>query len=289
MMTITELLTLNLLDIKKKTRATGWNAREVHTRMFCSLWGDLPANSLTRYMVEDWAAERKRTRADATVKFELSLLKRAFNLAIDRELLELSPMARTRVKLRPHKRHQVLSEDQEATLRRAYYTHVKHGEMHWLTEQFALLTGVRLGEQAHLRPDHINGDLMEVPEQGKTGTRLVPLCRGALAIAHFWIDFALEFGSQWLFWPTRRNPDRNAMAENYVSKIFSPTARAAGLKGFQRRDLRRTFASRLIAAGQPIFDVQKLLGHTNTMTTQTYCHVGMDKLRGTVAVLDRAK
>lgn len=286
-MTVSELLTLNMEDIRRKTRATGWNAREVHTRMFAQAFGHLPAEGLTRDMIEDWAAQRKRDgRADATVKFELSLLRRAYNLALDRGLLHASPIARARVKLRPNRRHQVLTVSQEKALQRAYYKHVKHGEVHWLTERFAILTGVRLGEQAHLRPEHIEGDLMRIPEEGKTGSRLVPLCRGALAIARFWIEVAEEVKSQWLFWPTRKNPDRNGMAENYVSKIFKPAARAAGLPALQRRDLRRTFASRLIELGKPIFDVQKLLGHTNTLTTQIYCHVGIEKLRQTVAALD---
>ena len=132
-----------------------------------------------------------------------------------------------------------------------------------------------------------NGDLLEVPEEGKTGTRVIPICKKAQIIGKFWADFSKEVGSPWLFWPLRKNPDRNAMAESYVSKIFRPAARAAGLHNLQRRDLRRTFASRLVGAGVPIFDVQKLLGHASTVTTQIYCHIGVDKLRQTVAVLDR--
>lgn len=51
------------------------------------------------------------------------------------------------------------------------------------------------------------------------------------------------------------------------------------------RDLRRTFATRLVNAGKPIFDVQHLLGHTNPETTMIYARVGMEQLRSTVCAL----
>jgi site-specific recombinase XerD len=283
-MRLAELLRLNLEDIHRKTRKAGWNAREVHTRMFCSLWGHLRAVELTRKMIQDWAADRKRIRADATVKFELSLLRRAYNLGIELELLTANPILQCKVKLRSNRRHQVLSREQEAALCHSYYTTVKLGEIHWLQERFALLTGCRLGEQAHLQANHFQADILQIPDEGKTGRRLVPMCAEALEIAEFFLEFAGEVNSEWIFWPQRTNPDRNAMAENYVSKIFSPAAKAAGLH-IQRRDLRRTFASRLIADGAPVFEVQKLLGHSNPTMTMIYCQVGLDQLRLTVAGL----
>lgn len=82
-----------------------------------------------------------------------------------------------RVRFKPARRHQILTEDGEKRLRRAYLATVQDGEIQWLVEKFALLTGLRLCEQAHLRPRHIQGDLLQVPDEGKTGRRLVPLCK----------------------------------------------------------------------------------------------------------------
>lgn len=75
-------------------------------------------------------------------------------------------------------------------------------------------------------------------------------------------------------------------AAAYVRRVFRPACELAGLKGLQRRDLRRTFATRLVNAGKPIFDVQRLLGHTSPDTTMIYAHVGMDQLRSSVAMFD---
>lgn len=45
----------------------------------------------------------------------------------------------------------MLTEEGEKRLRRAYVATVRNGEVMWLVEKFALLTGIRMCEQAFLR------------------------------------------------------------------------------------------------------------------------------------------
>ena len=64
--------------------------------------------------------------------------------------------------------------------------------------------------------------------------------------------------------------------------IFSSwdTARTeAGLKDVRIHDLRHSFASFLVNAGRSLYEVQKLLGHTQIKTTQRYAHLTQDTLR----------
>lgn len=52
--------------------------------------------------------------------------------------------------------------------------------------------------------------------------------------------------------------------------------------------LRHTFASRLVRAGVPIFEVSTLLGHASVITTEKfYAHLSVDTLRGSIDVLER--
>lgn len=52
--------------------------------------------------------------------------------------------------------------------------------------------------------------------------------------------------------------------------------------------LRHTFATRLLRAGVPIYEVSKLLGHASVTTTERfYAHLCVDTLRGSISVLDR--
>jgi len=43
-------------------------------------------------------------------------------------------------------------------------------------------------------------------------------------------------------------------------------------------DLRHSFASYVINAGHSLYEVQKLLGHTQVSTTQRYAHLSHDRL-----------
>jgi len=43
-------------------------------------------------------------------------------------------------------------------------------------------------------------------------------------------------------------------------------------------DLRHSFASFLVNAGRSLYEVQKLLGHTQIKTTQRYAHLSQESL-----------
>ena len=66
----------------------------------------------------------------------------------------------------------------------------------------------------------------------------------------------------------------------YVSIFYGwNTARkAAGLEDVRIHDLRHSFASFLVNAGRSLYEVQRLLGHTQIKTTQRYAHLSHDTL-----------
>lgn len=283
-LTFAELLARNLDDVQRTTKPAGHHAIECHTRMWTALWGDRPAMSIKRAEVEQWALARAQERSQSTVMHELQVIQRAYNLAVYHEWLPKSPIKGPRLKLKMGRRHQVLTEEDEAKIKAAYATRRRKGFPDlWPTEEFALLTGVRLGEQVRLEIDHVQGNLLKVPEEGKTGTRMVPLCKRAREIAAAAVAHA---SSQWLFWGQSRRTDRLEVGEYHCKSHWRPAVKLAGVPDYQRRDLRRTFASRLIKKGVPIFEVQKLLGHTDTKTTQIYARVGMDQLSEAVSLFD---
>jgi site-specific recombinase XerD len=52
----------------------------------------------------------------------------------------------------------------------------------------------------------------------------------------------------------------------------------AGLADVRVHDLRHSFASLLINSGRTLFEVQRILGHTQVKTTQRYAHLSHDTL-----------
>jgi integrase len=53
----------------------------------------------------------------------------------------------------------------------------------------------------------------------------------------------------------------------------------AGLKDARIHDLRHTFASTAVAAGQGLPMIGKLLGHTQVQTTARYAHLAADPVK----------
>jgi len=66
----------------------------------------------------------------------------------------------------------------------------------------------------------------------------------------------------------------------FVSIFYAwDTARTrAGLSDVRVHDLRHSFASLLINSGRSLYEVQKLLGHTQLKTTQRYAHLAPETL-----------
>ena len=76
----------------------------------------------------------------------------------------------------------------------------------------------------------------------------------------------------------------------YVSIFHSwNTARkSVGLGDVRIHDLRHSFASFLVNAGRSLYEVQKILGHTQISTTQRYAHLSQDTLLEAANVVYKA-
>ena len=58
--------------------------------------------------------------------------------------------------------------------------------------------------------------------------------------------------------------------KSYVSHKFKKEVRRLGIKNARFHDLRRTFGYNLIKQGRPIYEVNKLLGHSSVTTTERH-------------------
>lgn len=101
-------------------------------------------------------------------------------------------------------------------------------------------------------------------------TRHVPLSDGALQIL---ASVPKVEGSPWAF----ANPDTG---KPFVSVFcaWNASRKRAGLADVRMHDLRHSFASFLINNGRTLYEVQKLLGHTQVKTTQRYAHLSKETL-----------
>jgi len=135
-----------------------------------------------------------------------------------------------------------------------------------------MLSGCRLGEIMRLKWDYVDfsGRALRLPDS-KTGAKVVHLGQTALDVLT-----AIERidDNPWVVTGTLPG------APLYDLQPFWQRVRArAGVKDVRIHDLRHTFASTAVAAGQGLPLIGKLLGHTQVQTTARYAHLAADPVR----------
>jgi len=135
-----------------------------------------------------------------------------------------------------------------------------------------LLTGARKNEILKARWEHIRLDLrlLIVPLSKSGKPRHIPLSDEAIMLIR---AIPRVPGCPWLF--PGRAPGK-PLSGVYV--FWNKLRCGLGLADVRIHDLRHTFASFLVNAGHSLYEVQKLLGHSDPRTTMRYAHLGQASL-----------
>jgi integrase len=140
-----------------------------------------------------------------------------------------------------------------------------------------LLTGSRLGEvrEARFEQFDLHHAVWTKPaaKTKQRRTHRVPLSAEAAAVVRQRLG-AVPPGCPWLF--PAASPDR-PVAD--IRKFWTSVQAKAGLEGVRLHDLRHTFASLLASGGASLPMIGRLLGHTQSKTTQRYAHLMDSPLR----------
>jgi integrase len=132
--------------------------------------------------------------------------------------------------------------------------------------RLAWYTGLRKGE---LWIAEVRGDFLALPSRTKTGRpRLVPVPPRA--------------------WSTLRYLPPAGTPDGYVSS-FRRAKAAAGLAHKRLHDARHGMAVAMVAEGESLYVVGKVLGHTDPRTTQRYAQVELETLRRAAARLGKKR
>lgn len=72
----------------------------------------------------------------------------------------------------------------------------------------------------------------------------------------------------------------------HAYRVVARLCKKAGVTPIRFHDLRHTFASNLVMQGKPLYEVQKLLGHSTSAMTERYAHLSPNYLNGATDCLD---
>jgi integrase len=248
--------------------------KQIYARI-APLFGAVPMKQITRLQVQQF--QRKLSSeglSPATVNQHLQLMRRFMNLGVEWEFLERNVLARIKMLHVDNRRDTHLSDAQVSDLVEVLKT--DENRLVCMIILFLLSTGARLREGLCAEWDHIDFDnaLWKIPASNSKSKRVKHLPLSASAV---WALKAVQ----------RKGESPFVFASPVTGKPFTGISRTwyklrrnAGLPSNIRiHDLRHTFASRLVNAGESIYVVQQMLGHADARTTQRYAHLSMDVQR----------
>ena len=203
----------------------------------------------------------------------VDLLSSVFAFAIELGLRQDNPVKGVKkFKLKRHDRY--LNKDELERLGGALIEAEAAGVSQFAIAsiRFMLLSGCRSGEALSLQWNWIDRDhnLAKLPDS-KTGQKVVLLGKGAMALLD---DLPRVQGSPLVF-PSAVGGTRPIS----IQKVWRGVRLRAGLDDLRLHDLRHNFASSAVSSGQSLYIVGKLLGHSQTQTTQRYAHLAPDPVR----------
>lgn len=209
----------------------------------------------------------------ASADHYLKLLRRAFNLAVEWEILETSPLNRLQLFNPDNRMENYLSPEQLDKLVNVLRTAQPRTVCN--VALFLLATGARLNEALRARWDQIDKEtrVWRIPASNSKSKRIrsVPLNDAALEVLG---QLGTEGKYDNLFINTKtKKPLVN------VYKVWGRLRAQAGMEWLRIHDLRHSYASFLVNSGRTLYEVQQILGHSDAKVTERYAHLSSKTLQ----------
>jgi integrase/recombinase XerC len=239
--------------------------------------GDIWFDPSTPREADLYKASRVGDVSSATVNIELRTLRAAFYTALRWKLASENPFKNISLVPMPEQQPTYLSKDEFRKL-------LSVVSERWLRELFiiAVSTGLRRGELLNLTWNDIDFPrrLLYIHSRDDFRTKLgrrrsVPMGK---AVFELLCERSRYRISEYAFSANGRTLD-----EHWITRKFKSYARKAGLnEKLHFHSLRHTFATWLVQEGVSIYEVQKLLGHSNISVTQVYSQLAASELHSAV-------
>jgi integrase len=206
----------------------------------------------------------------------LVLLKYIFNLALKWKIpgVELNPAAEVKLFEANNARERYLTAEECQRLMEAL-EHNENTQMKYIVP-LLLLTGARKRELLDACWEHFDIDrrTWRIP-MTKTGkARHVPLSSAVLSV--------LAQLPRWEGCPYLVPNPKTLKPYNQIHFSWNKARIAAGLPDVRMHDLRHSMASNMVNSGRSLYEVAKVLGHSQLKTTQRYAHLSQETLLAAV-------
>ena len=279
-----------IVDDNKVAGLRGKRTVLYRLRLLCQAFGDAPLDSITYDQIKRYKLTRLQQKTPrgtylklSSIHRELALLRRLFQLAVQRDWLAKNPFFSGEAlitKSHERRRKRILSLAEETGLLihcRDFRAHME-GILMAATD-----TGMRKGELFSLRWPDVNIPKREITVRAlntKTLHQRVAPISNRLARVLRWR------------WQNRQSEDELVFGvSKSISTSWKTLCRLADVKEIRFHDLRHTFASRMTAEGIHPFVIALIMGHSvegNALAmTYSYTHLTKEVMEQVISALDR--
>lgn len=202
------------------------------------------------------------------------LLRRMFSMAIEYDLIEKNPLAKFSLFNHDNKVENYLSDEQLTQLMEVLRTDANR-----IVCNIAILllgTGCRLNEILTAKKSDVDvqSRVLRIAASNSKSKRVRSVPLNDTAVEVILEQFENTKGYEYLF-------INHQTGKPYTSimKVRERLRKKAGLPHLRIHDLRHSFASFLVNSGRTLYEVQQILGHSQSIVTERYAHLSSKTLQ----------
>ena len=247
---------------------------QLYTCRLESRFGHFRLNQITKTMIISFHNELRESQlAGATCDHYVKFLRHAFNLAIEWDMLKENPASGVKLFNLDNKIEHYLDASELEKLMTVLQTSENRPVCSII--MYLLSTGSKMSEALNAKWGQINRETRtwKVPALNSKSKKIrsIPLNNSALDVISK-LDTEGEF--EYLF---VNRITGNAYSN--IHKAWGKIRNQAGLPHLRIHDLRHQYASFLVNSGRTLYEVQKILGHSNSKTSERYSHISTATLQ----------
>jgi integrase len=278
--TFREFVEKTYIPATAKTKRSHVNdLSKLETRIF-SAFGNLRMTDIKTSDIRNYLGGLKGQLADSTSNRHRALLSSIFKLAMDDDIVENNPCAKVKQLKENNIKERYLSFPEIKRFMEAAGLEPNQVAADYL--KLLLFTGTRRMEalSAKWQDVHLEARAWTLPTTKSGKARVVQLNDLAVEL----LTRMQECSKSPYLFPGQTNDVHLVNPQKAFMRILG----MAGIGNFRIHDFRHTFASLAVAGGATLYQVQQLLGHASSQTTQRYAHLSNMAMQGATGVVSNA-